>query len=94
MATIQRACPTCDHDSVRRLSRKAWLAAGAALAVAGLFIPFAMPVFVGAGILLMLATPLLPELYRCGAHFVADTIADLPRVLAEINEQLQRGMCP
>jgi hypothetical protein len=23
-------------------------------------------VFVGAGILLMLATPLLPELYRCG----------------------------
>jgi phosphonoacetaldehyde hydrolase len=34
------------------------------------------------------------ELYRCGAHFVADTIAELPQILREINDQLRRGLCP
>jgi phosphonoacetaldehyde hydrolase len=34
------------------------------------------------------------ELYRCGAHFVADTIAELPQVLREIDTMLQRGMRP
>ncbi len=34
------------------------------------------------------------ELYRCGAHLVADTIAELPQVLREINDHLRRGLCP
>ena len=34
------------------------------------------------------------ELYRCGAHFVADTIAELPAVLHRIEEDLRRGLRP
>jgi phosphonoacetaldehyde hydrolase len=34
------------------------------------------------------------ELYRCGAHFVADTIAALPKTLREIEAELRRGMRP
>jgi phosphonoacetaldehyde hydrolase len=34
------------------------------------------------------------ELYHCGAHFVADTIAELPQILREINDHLRRGQCP
>ncbi len=34
------------------------------------------------------------ELYRCGAHFVADTIAELPHVLRRIEEDLRRGLRP
>jgi phosphonoacetaldehyde hydrolase len=34
------------------------------------------------------------ELYQCGAHFIADTIADLPQVLRRIEEDLRRGLRP
>jgi phosphonoacetaldehyde hydrolase len=34
------------------------------------------------------------ELYRCGAHFVVDTIADLPIVLEEIQGRLKSGERP
>jgi phosphonoacetaldehyde hydrolase len=34
------------------------------------------------------------DLYHCGAHFVADTIAELPQLLREINDHLRRGQCP
>jgi hypothetical protein len=33
-------------------------------------------------------------LYRCGAHFVADTIAELPHVLRRVEEDLRRGLRP
>ena len=34
------------------------------------------------------------ELYRCGAHFVVDSIADMPRVLRQISNELASGMRP
>ena len=37
---------------------------------------------------------ILQRFYAAGAHFVVDTIADLPRVLDAINERLRRGEQP
>ncbi len=37
---------------------------------------------------------ILRRFYAAGAHFVVDTIADLPRVLDEIDERLRRGEHP
>jgi phosphonoacetaldehyde hydrolase len=34
------------------------------------------------------------KLYRSGAHFVADTIAELPQVLRRIEDDLRRGLRP
>ena len=34
------------------------------------------------------------ELFRCGAHYVIDTIAELPRVLTEIGGFLREGSRP
>jgi phosphonoacetaldehyde hydrolase len=34
------------------------------------------------------------ELYRCGAHFVAETIAELPKLFRQIEDDLRRGQRP
>jgi phosphonoacetaldehyde hydrolase len=34
------------------------------------------------------------ELYQCGAHFVIDTIVELPAVIEQINELLRQGLRP
>jgi phosphonoacetaldehyde hydrolase len=34
------------------------------------------------------------KLHRAGAHFVIDSIADLPAIIDEINNRLKRGIEP
>ena len=39
-------------------------------------------------------TAIVPRFYAAGAHFVIDTIADLPQVLEDIDARLRRGALP